>query len=228
MDLVTIIDPRSVLDVGAGFGKYGMLCREYLELWDGREQYSNFKRRIDCVEAYGPYITSLHRFVYDNLYVQDVQELVDNLDYSYDLVLLIDVLEHFSKKDGEHLLRKILSKHKGTLISTPKDPSDQRDAFGNTYEIHQSRWTKKNLTNLKNIQKGNFIRSYGSAKIGNGIKDKISCYFIRDPVSNIGYIGSSDLVHKLKRKQFIRKVSKVPFMKTSLRIFVRLTKPIYK
>lgn len=55
MDLVTIMDPRSVLDIGTGFGKYGILCREYLELWDGRQQYSDFKRRIDGVEAYSPY-----------------------------------------------------------------------------------------------------------------------------------------------------------------------------
>ena len=71
MDLVTIVDPRSVLDVGTGFGKYGILCREYLELWDGRQKYSDFKRRIDGVEAFSPYITPLHNYVYDNLYVED-------------------------------------------------------------------------------------------------------------------------------------------------------------
>lgn len=227
MDLITIMDPHSVLDIGTGFGKYGILCREYLELWDGRQQYSDFKRRIDGVEAYGPYITPLHRYVYDNLYVQDVQELVDNLDYNYDLVLLIDVLEHFSKKDGERLLRKLLSKHKGVLISTPKDPGDQRDAFGNTYEVHKSRWTKMDFTNLTNIQKGNSIHSANGTNISNS-KDKMSCYFIRDSISNIGFIGNSELVRKLKRKKFIRKISKVPYMKTSLQILVRLTRPIDK
>ena len=35
-------NPSSVLDIGTGFGKYGLLCREYLELWDGRENYSHF------------------------------------------------------------------------------------------------------------------------------------------------------------------------------------------
>ena len=60
-----------------------------LELWDGRQQYSDFKRRIDGVEAFSPYITPLHNYVYDNLYVEDMRELVAKLDYSYDLVLLM-------------------------------------------------------------------------------------------------------------------------------------------
>jgi hypothetical protein len=51
-----------------GFGKYGVLCREYLELWDGRENYHEFKRRIDGVEAYDKYITPIHKFVYNNMY----------------------------------------------------------------------------------------------------------------------------------------------------------------
>lgn len=32
LELIIAIDPSSVLDVGTGFGKYGVLCREYLEL----------------------------------------------------------------------------------------------------------------------------------------------------------------------------------------------------
>jgi hypothetical protein len=52
MDLVVNLNPSSVLDIGTGFGKYGLLCCEYLKLWDGRENYSHFLRRIDGVEAF--------------------------------------------------------------------------------------------------------------------------------------------------------------------------------
>jgi hypothetical protein len=38
MDLIISVKPFSFLDVGSDFGKYGILCREYLELWDGRER----------------------------------------------------------------------------------------------------------------------------------------------------------------------------------------------
>jgi hypothetical protein len=61
MDLVFELDPYSILDIGTGFGKYGVFCREYLELWDGRQNYHEFLRKIDDVEAHGKYITPLHR-----------------------------------------------------------------------------------------------------------------------------------------------------------------------
>ena len=40
LELITLTDPMSMLDIGVGFGKYGVLAREYLELRDGREAYS--------------------------------------------------------------------------------------------------------------------------------------------------------------------------------------------
>ena len=39
MDINIALKPFSILDIGSGFGKYGVLCREYLELWDGRQEY---------------------------------------------------------------------------------------------------------------------------------------------------------------------------------------------
>jgi 2-polyprenyl-3-methyl-5-hydroxy-6-metoxy-1,4-benzoquinol methylase len=134
MDLIISVKPFSVLDVGSGFGKYGVLCREYLELWDGREEYK-FLRRIDGVEVFENYITPLHKYIYNNMYTENIINLVNNLDYSYDLVLLIDVLEHFSKEEG-------------ILVSTPKKPSPQQDVFGNAFEIHKSLWKKEELSTL--------------------------------------------------------------------------------
>ena len=34
LDAIVHTNPQSVLAIGTGFGKYGLLCREYLELWD--------------------------------------------------------------------------------------------------------------------------------------------------------------------------------------------------
>gem|GEM_PF-441897 len=219
MDLITILDPQSVLDVGVGFGKYGILCREYLELWDGRQQYSNFKRRIDGVEAFGPYITELHKYAYDNIYVDDVRDLVDNLDFRYDLVLLIDVLEHFNKADGELLLQKLLQRNLGILISTPKKPSEQKNAFGNDYETHKSKWKKKDISNLLNKIDSNDTNVTTKSTIDRDISR--SSFFIGDPVSVIGYVGSEELVRKLLRKRLIRKVSKVPYAEGTLKLLVR-------
>lgn len=144
MDIIIALKPFSVLDVGTGFGKYGVLCREYLELWDGRTEYE-FIRRVDGVEAFENYITPLHKFIYNNIYIENIIDLVKKLDYKYDLVLLIDVLEHFSKEEGVWLLNNLLSKNKGILISTPKKPSAQKEVFDNVFETHKSLWKKEEL-----------------------------------------------------------------------------------
>lgn len=157
IDFIIRLNPQSILDVGAGFGKYGVLCREYLELWDGRYEYT-FKRRIDCVEAFGSYITPLHKYIYNNIYVDDVLKLIDKKLNTYDLVMLIDVLEHFDKATGQNLLQSLLSNKKiatNLLISTPKDAQAQGAGFGNEYEIHRSQWSREELDIWLNPKKNN-------------------------------------------------------------------------
>jgi SAM-dependent methyltransferase len=186
MDLVIALKPTSVLDIGAGYGKYGVLCREYLELWDGRQNYNDRIRRIDGIEVFENYITPLHEFVYDHIYVGDVLKVIDKLDVHYDLVLLVDVLEHFIKSNGESLLHKLLKENRGVIISTPRRPTAQKDAFGNAYETHKSRWTKRELSGLG------------------------SSYFVRDRISFIGYIGKKEHVQKLKRELVLMNIKKYP------------------
>lgn len=168
------LKPNSVLDVGAGFGKYGVLCREFLELWDGRDKY-DFIRRIDAVEVYEKYITPLHNFIYNKIYVDDIKNAV-NREFYYDIVLLIDVLEHFPKQDGYDIITKVLQKNRGILISTPKNVSHQEDDFENVYETHRSQWSRDDLEKLGNV------------------------FFARDSSSFIVYVGSKDDVNSLNRK----------------------------
>ena len=40
VDLIALTNPVKVLDIGVGFGKYGFLAREYLELWKDGGEYS--------------------------------------------------------------------------------------------------------------------------------------------------------------------------------------------
>ena len=87
MEMIISLNPKSVLDIGSGFGKFGVLCREYLELWDGRQKYE-FNRRIDGVEVFQEYISPLHRYVYDNIYNENILDIVQKLKIRYDLVLL--------------------------------------------------------------------------------------------------------------------------------------------
>lgn len=148
VQLISLTNPQSLLDIGVGFGKYGFLAREYLELWDGRERYSEWTRRIDGVEAYHEYLTPIHRLIYNDLYEGNALDVIKELTFRYDLALLIDVLEHFEAADGERLLREVRGKARNLLISTPKHPGHQDAAFGNPFEKHLSEWTTKGFNVL--------------------------------------------------------------------------------
>jgi 2-polyprenyl-3-methyl-5-hydroxy-6-metoxy-1,4-benzoquinol methylase len=186
MDIIYKLSPNSILDVGAGFGKYGLLCREYLELWDGRNKYHEFIRRIDGVEVYQKYITPVHEFAYNNIYSEDITVLIDKIDYRYDLVLLIDVLEHFDKPTGQSLLQKLLRQNNGVLISTPKNPGAQTEVFENIYETHRAKWTRDELSSFQDS------------------------FFARDSTHRIAYIGIKESVEKLKRRVFLERISFIP------------------
>lgn len=136
------VNPKSMLDIGVGFGKYGMLSREYLELWDGRNKYDDWNRIIDGIEAFKQYKNKLYEFIYNNVYYGNVLDILPNINKQYDLILLIDVLEHFDKSDGKKLLELCMKKSANILIATPHNPSKQEDVFDNEYEEHKSKWTK--------------------------------------------------------------------------------------
>jgi len=36
LTIISNLKPKKILDVGCGFGKYGLLMREYLEVWQER------------------------------------------------------------------------------------------------------------------------------------------------------------------------------------------------
>lgn len=204
IDVVLKLDPYSILDIGTGFGKYGVLCREYLELWDGRQNYHEFLRKIDGVEAHGKYITPLHKYVYNNIYSEDVLTLINRVDYNYDLFLLIDVLEHFDKSAGHLLLEKLLLKSKGILISTPKNPSAQKNAFNNDYETHRAKWTRKELSSFSNS------------------------FFLRDKTHLVVYIGTNESVTKLRKRIFLERLNTIPgthYLIATYVKFIRRKKP---
>jgi len=49
------LQPQSILDVGMGFGKWGVLAREYLDVWGGRCRPADWRLRLEGVEIHAPY-----------------------------------------------------------------------------------------------------------------------------------------------------------------------------
>ena len=145
VQLMMIVKPKSILDVGIGFGKFGFLAREYLELWDGRDVYNDWQCRIDGIEANSEYVTELQRMIYDNIHIGDALDILPGMAQIYDLLIMVDVLEHFTPEDGQRLFTECRKKSKAILISTPKVVSDQGDAFNNEFERHRSQWHDDNF-----------------------------------------------------------------------------------
>jgi len=169
IEIIINLRPLKLLDIGVGFGKYGFLAREYLDLFcDSEQEYSTRKHRIVGVEAYAPYITEIQRLIYDEIYLGNALDFIDQSDELFDLVLLIDVLEHFSYDDGVRLLKKLQPKAKNILISTPLDIGHQETAFGNVFETHIYQWKLRDfhllgpICTIKNYS-GNLIILMGSS-----------------------------------------------------------------
>jgi len=140
VEILMKIQPKSVLDIGIGYGKYGMLAREYLD-------YAHFKKReviIDGIEGFGEYIQAGQRFYYDHIFVGDARTILPTLS-QYDMILLLDTVEHFNLEDGLQILRNCQSLAKYVLIATPLDIGIQGAVYGNEFERHWFQWKKKDL-----------------------------------------------------------------------------------
>ncbi len=137
---VSALCPMSVLDVGCGYGKYGFLVGELERAWKGIDP------KIDAIEGYSANITALQHAIYDNIYIGEATTMLKTLpDSSYDLVLAIDILEHFDKSSGEEFMAQLRRVGKNVIISTPKIVFSQGAIQGNDYEIHRRQWTPKEV-----------------------------------------------------------------------------------
>ncbi|MBC7218157.1 MAG: glycosyltransferase family 4 protein [Candidatus Caldatribacterium sp.] len=140
VEAATAVSPKSILDIGVGFGKYGVLLREVLEISQNRYRKEDWEIRIDGVEAFAGYRNPIHDFVYNCIFYETIEDCLLHLPV-YDVVLLVDVLEHFEKEKGKTILQELL-KHtkKSLLVSTPRFPAPQDSYLGNPFEAHRSRW----------------------------------------------------------------------------------------
>lgn len=134
--LVHDVPHRRVLDVGPGWGKYAVLLREYL---------NERPQTIDAVEAEGSYITA-HNLpaLYDHVFTGDVCDLPPQVIDTYDLVLMVDVLEHITDTDAEALLTRIPGR---VVICTPMEFFSNGPGLPSS-ETHRSHWPLERLQRL--------------------------------------------------------------------------------
>jgi SAM-dependent methyltransferase len=126
VDAMVREQPASVLDVGCGYGKYGVLAREYTAA-----------TRVDAIDVAPPRYP-----VYDHFYPGDLRALGTVLPADaprYDLALLLDVIEHFEKAEGWAVVDQLCARARRVLITTPWGFRRQ-EIPGLPFETHRSGW----------------------------------------------------------------------------------------
>lgn len=134
--------PRSVLDLGIGFGMTGAAVRQWLD-----EAQRPYATTLYGVEIWPDYRSPLWD-LYDAIFIQSIEESLQTLPISFDLVVLGDVIEHFTFQEGERVLAstdKKLNPGGFVYVATPAGPMPQGAAHGNPYETHRSAWTADDL-----------------------------------------------------------------------------------
>jgi len=151
--------PKSLLDVGCGGGKYGVLFRDYLDShWVGNAFHDpkTWKMRMVGLDIFPEYITPVHKYVYNDIKICDaIIYFTNQPKEKFDLIFMGDVIEHMTKDVGIQLLRNArrhLTSGGMILISTPNFETrinDERLAcFGNKHEVHRCRWEAKDFQSL--------------------------------------------------------------------------------
>jgi hypothetical protein len=155
----------SVLDIGIGFGKYGVLMREFFDIRVKRYDKETWKTIIDGIEIWAPYVNNLQQFIYDRVYTGDIMKLYERLP-AYDLILMSEVIEHIPKDDGLKLLIS-LKFDKALIITTPQvfSPRSGMD-WENPYERHVSLWQEHELRyifpDVKALNRTTFVVKNGT------------------------------------------------------------------
>ena len=139
-------------------GQYGFLLRtnlEHVNLFqiDGahakQRERAGWQVRIDGIEGYRTYLTPVHDYAYNRVLIGNAMDILPTIpDRAYELVLAVDILEHFSAPDGRAFIAHCLRiSSRAVLVSTPKLFVHQEVA-ANPLENHRSVWIESELHSL--------------------------------------------------------------------------------
>lgn len=156
INLLQRLAPATVLDIGKGFGKYDFLIHEYAGISNVKKlnpsltmsQQSAIK--VDAVEIDSDLLLPHLDQIYSKTFVGDIFELYKELP-TYEVVLMIDVIEHLDKEKAVLLLKYFLETKAYLIIATPLDFFRQ-ELYDSEFEHHISHWRLTDFKNLACIQ----------------------------------------------------------------------------
>lgn len=143
---------RSFIDVGCGFGRWGLLIRKI-----------SMPIYLVGIDIWKPYLVQLKRKqIYDDLILADAAHLPIKTK-AVDVIVAFEIIEHLSMSKGVSFLKQLenVAKEKA-ILSTPNFKYLQNESRGNPFEKHVFFW-KASL----------FPKKYKIRGIGVQIKEKI-------------------------------------------------------
>lgn len=204
-DVLSVVDqlrPRRILDVGCGFGKWGVLCREVVDAFDGRVLPHDWEATIDGIEIFEGYRNPLWSSVYNNVIVGDAMTLLESLP-DYDLILACDVIEHFEKNEGNRFLNAIMQKGKVCIVTSPRGYFAQDACWGNPHEEHKSGWGQDDFLALSHIYKD---IGFTFMAVVSHEKDRIESLQVLTSMESIGIRrGSRELARLISNRLYRKK-----------------------
>lgn len=160
ISIIAKVRPTKTLDIGSGFGKFGLITREILismDTEDGLDEPLDLLT-VDCVES-SPYFWEqpAHRGIYNGHCHQDVHTMNPDQINGYDLILLIDVIEHWTKGQTVAFMKRIAAP---VLISTPREVyMYERRIYA--ADPHQTQWT---VDEVKALSSNGAYEDYSTEK----------------------------------------------------------------
>lgn len=164
--------PNTILDLGVGYGKWGLLFREYLESWDDKVYPTDWDIDLTGVEIHKPYVdefTWLHQ-IYTRVICMDALEFLKASDRNFDLIMAGDVLEHLPADKAESAIRRCcIMSNRLFILSIPIGEAwmGNKVIGNNPHEAHKSWWTMPKLERIfrdytNNITKQTFMGGRGT------------------------------------------------------------------
>jgi len=136
------VSPQKALDVGVGFGRWGIIIREFCDVWNSRVLQEDWSTQVEGIEAFEPLISEYHKSFYNNIHIGDARKILPDLCQSrWDIIIFGDVLEHFEKNEGQGLLNLSLDSSEYVMVNIPIGENWPQDvSYKNPYEKHLSVW----------------------------------------------------------------------------------------
>jgi len=162
-EIMRLLKPETILDLGAGAGKYGELIKNI-----------NPSVQSIAVEIEKDYIKKFNLLsIYDEVWNISVTDLIKPkyYDSTFDVIMIGDIIEHLKKSDGIDLLNFLIYRCRWIILEFPHHYL-QNSVDGYQSEAHISVWTETDFSSfertklyIKDTQRLIVLRGYLENKV---------------------------------------------------------------